>query len=114
MSTAAPAPTPGCARRRRRWGPPAPTSGPAPEAARRPPPGARVRGAGAGVVAAGPAGRASARARLAEVPTVVRTQKLGEVAAEFDAVHSVERARQVGSVHTIIPASQLRPALIDA
>jgi hypothetical protein len=36
------------------------------------------------------------------------------VAEEFDAVHSVQRARQVGSVHAIIPPSQLRPRLIEA
>jgi len=29
-------------------------------------------------------------------------------------VHSIERARSVGSVDTIIPASRLRPYLIDA
>jgi hypothetical protein len=36
------------------------------------------------------------------------------VGAEFDAVHSVERARDVGSVHRIIPAAELRPALVAA
>ena len=35
----------------------------------------------------------------------MRTEKLGEVAAEFDAVHSVERAQDVGSVHRIIAAA---------
>ena len=44
----------------------------------------------------------------------MRAEKLGEVAAEFDAVHSIERAREVGSVHAIIPAARLRPYLIDA
>ena len=44
----------------------------------------------------------------------MRTEKLGEVAAEFDAVHSVQRAQAVGSVHRIIPASALRPELIAA
>jgi acetyl-CoA carboxylase carboxyltransferase component len=44
----------------------------------------------------------------------VRAEKLGEFAAEFDAVHSIERAVQVGSVERIIPASGLRPYLIDA
>ena len=39
---------------------------------------------------------------------------LGEVAAEFEAVHNIERAREVGSVHAIIPAVQLRPSLIAA
>jgi acetyl-CoA carboxylase carboxyltransferase component len=45
---------------------------------------------------------------------VVHTEKLGEVADEFDAVHSVQRAKDVGSVHRIIAASDLRPELIAA
>jgi acetyl/propionyl-CoA carboxylase alpha subunit/acetyl-CoA carboxylase carboxyltransferase component len=44
----------------------------------------------------------------------IRSQKLGEFAAEFDRIHSVERAVQVGSVERIIAASALRPYLIDA
>jgi acetyl/propionyl-CoA carboxylase alpha subunit/acetyl-CoA carboxylase carboxyltransferase component len=44
----------------------------------------------------------------------VRAEKLGEFAAEFDAIHSIERAVEVGSVQRIIPASGLRPYLIDA
>jgi hypothetical protein len=44
----------------------------------------------------------------------VRTEKLGEVAAQFDAVHSVQRAKEVGSVHRIIAAADLRPELIAA
>jgi hypothetical protein len=53
-------------------------------------------------------------AELAETTSSVKVEKLGEVAAEFDAIHSVERALAVGSVHRIIPAATLRPALIDA
>ena len=44
----------------------------------------------------------------------VRSEKLGELAAEFDAIHSVERAVEVGSVDRIIAAAELRPYLIDA
>ena len=44
----------------------------------------------------------------------MRNEVLGQVAAEFDAVHSVERAKNVGSVHEIISAAALRPALIEA
>jgi acetyl-CoA carboxylase carboxyltransferase component len=58
--------------------------------------------------------RARLVAELADVRTAVRSEKLGEVAAEFDAVHSIERAVAVGSVDAIIPAAELRPALIDA
>ena len=36
------------------------------------------------------------------------------MAAEFVAVHDVERARRVGSIDRIIPARELRPYLIDA
>ncbi len=58
--------------------------------------------------------RARVVAELADVRTAVRSEKLGEVAAEFDAVHSIERAVAVGSVDAIISAAELRPALIDA
>lgn len=51
---------------------------------------------------------------LDKVRAQVRAEKIGEVAAEFDAVHSVERAREVGSVERIIPPATLRPYLIDA
>ena len=51
---------------------------------------------------------------LAETRSAVRSEKLGEVATDFDQLHSIERAREVGSVHTIIPANQLRPYLIQA
>ena len=58
--------------------------------------------------------RARLRADLAAVSASVRSEKLGEVASEFDQVHSVDRALRVGSVRTLIPAATLRPALIDA
>ena len=60
------------------------------------------------------AARARLRVKLGETRTAVRSDKLGEVAAEFEAVHNVERARQVGSVHSIIPAAELRPTIIAA
>jgi hypothetical protein len=44
----------------------------------------------------------------------VRSEKLGQVADEFDAAHSVERAQRVGSVHTIVAPDRLRPYLADA
>jgi acetyl/propionyl-CoA carboxylase alpha subunit/acetyl-CoA carboxylase carboxyltransferase component len=58
--------------------------------------------------------RAPHRARLVDVIKSVRSEKLGEVAEEFDAVHSVHRALRVGSLDRIISAAQLRPYLIDA
>jgi acetyl/propionyl-CoA carboxylase alpha subunit/acetyl-CoA carboxylase carboxyltransferase component len=54
------------------------------------------------------------RAELAGIRTSVRSEKLGEVADEFDASHSIERAQRVGSVDTIVPAARLRPYLADA
>ncbi|HYJ76041.1 MAG TPA: carboxyl transferase domain-containing protein, partial [Kineosporiaceae bacterium] len=63
---------------------------------------------------AGDVQRARLVAELADLRAAVRSEKLGEVAAEFDAVHSIERAVAVGSVDAIISAAELRPALIDA
>ena len=54
------------------------------------------------------------RAHLTEASAAVRSQKLGEVAQEFDQIHSIHRALAVGSVDRIIPASKLRPYLIEA
>ena len=50
----------------------------------------------------------------ATLRATVRSEKLGEVAAEFEGIHNIERARDVGSVHAIVPAAELRPRLIDA
>jgi acetyl/propionyl-CoA carboxylase alpha subunit/acetyl-CoA carboxylase carboxyltransferase component len=58
--------------------------------------------------------RAALVAELGELRSVVRTEKLGEVAAEFDAVHSIRRAVEVGSVDAVIAASELRPRLVRA
>ncbi len=54
------------------------------------------------------------RAKLASAWPTVHAEKLGQRADEFDSVHSIERAREVGSVHVIVPAARLRPYLIDA
>jgi len=58
--------------------------------------------------------RARLRSELAQLRAAVRAEKLGEVAGEFDAVHSVERAVKVGSVDAVIGAHELRPRLVDA
>jgi acetyl-CoA carboxylase carboxyltransferase component len=52
-------------------------------------------------------------AQLAEVLAAVRAEKLAEVAAEFDRIHSIQRAVDVGSVDAIITVAQLRPAIIE-
>jgi hypothetical protein len=54
------------------------------------------------------------RADAAALTASVRAEKLGEVAAQFDQVHSVERALEMGSISAIIPARFLRSHVIDA
>ncbi len=54
------------------------------------------------------------RKRLADLVKSVRSEKLGQVADEFDGIHSVQRALAVGSLDRILPAAQLRPYLVDA
>ncbi|MEC3976035.1 ATP-binding protein [Amycolatopsis sp. H20-H5] len=66
------------------------------------------------VAEASGAERAELSAELTELRSSVRTVKLGEVAAEFDRVHSIERAVEVGSVDAIVKAGELRPRIIDA
>ncbi|GAA4011135.1 biotin carboxylase N-terminal domain-containing protein [Allokutzneria multivorans] len=66
------------------------------------------------VSAASGAERAALTAQLAEVQSSVRAEKLGEVASEFDKVHSIQRAVEVGSVDAIISAAELRPRIIEA
>jgi acetyl/propionyl-CoA carboxylase alpha subunit/acetyl-CoA carboxylase carboxyltransferase component len=68
----------------------------------------RLKEAGSDPAAAG------LRAHLVAITAEIRSEKLGEVADEFDAVHTVRRARAVGSVDHIIPAARLRPYLVDA
>ncbi|CCH76039.1 Carbamoyl-phosphate synthase L chain ATP-binding protein [Nostocoides japonicum T1-X7] len=58
--------------------------------------------------------RAELATRLAETRRDVRSEKLGEVATEFDRVHNIHRAVDVGSVDEVIPGSQLRPKIIAA
>jgi acetyl/propionyl-CoA carboxylase alpha subunit/acetyl-CoA carboxylase carboxyltransferase component len=54
------------------------------------------------------------RVELAGLRAGVRSEKLGEVADEFEQIHNIERALAVGSVHKIIAARELRPYLIAA
>jgi len=66
------------------------------------------------IAAAADSRKRQLRARLAELKELVRSEELGEVADEFDRIHSVHRALKMGSLDRIIPAGQLRPYLIDA
>ncbi|WP_308283234.1 ATP-binding protein [Pseudonocardia nigra] len=53
-------------------------------------------------------------AGLAALRPDVRSEKLGQVADEFDTAHSIQRAQQVGAVHAIVEPTRLRPYLADA
>ncbi len=74
----------------------------------------RVREIEARVAAATGADRAALTAELDEIRSSVRTEKLGEVATEFDRVHNIHRAVEVGSVDAVIRAEELRPRIIEA
>jgi len=74
----------------------------------------RIVGLRERLAAAGDGLAASLRSTLQETYELVRAEKLGEVAAEFDRIHSIQRAQAVGSVDRIIPAARLRPYIVDA
>jgi acetyl/propionyl-CoA carboxylase alpha subunit/acetyl-CoA carboxylase carboxyltransferase component len=74
----------------------------------------RVRDLEGRVAAAAGADRAALAAELEELRASVRAEKLGEVAAEFDRVHDIRRAVEVGSVDAVISAAELRPRIIEA
>jgi acetyl/propionyl-CoA carboxylase alpha subunit/acetyl-CoA carboxylase carboxyltransferase component len=59
-----------------------------------------------------PAERARRRAEADRVLEQVLLESRALVAAEFDAVHTVERALEVGSLEALLDVSELRPALI--
>jgi acetyl-CoA carboxylase carboxyltransferase component len=63
---------------------------------------------------AGESDAAALRAAYEQAHEAVRAEKLGEVAAEFDGIHTIQRALQVGSVDRIIAAAELRPYIVDA
>ncbi|MET7879146.1 carboxyl transferase domain-containing protein [Micromonospora sp. DT68] len=74
----------------------------------------RVRALQARVAAASGTDRAALTAELDELRSSVRAEKLGEVATEFDRVHNIQRAVEVGSVDAVIRAAELRPRIIEA
>jgi acetyl-CoA carboxylase carboxyltransferase component len=57
---------------------------------------------------------AALRTEMADLLETVRSQKLGEVADEFDAIHTIQRAQRLGAVDRIIRAEDLRPYVVDA
>ena len=58
--------------------------------------------------------KAKLRAQWNELYKVIYSEKLGEMAVEFDRIHSVQRALNVGALNCIIPPASLRPYLIRA
>jgi acetyl/propionyl-CoA carboxylase alpha subunit/acetyl-CoA carboxylase carboxyltransferase component len=58
--------------------------------------------------------QARARAEHDRVMEIVHAEKQGEVAENFDHVHSVQRAKDVGSIHEIISPADLRKWLVQS
>ncbi len=58
--------------------------------------------------------KAALHMQFNELTEMVHSEKVGEVAGEFDAIHTVERAQRMGSLDRVIPAASLRPYLIEA
>ena len=58
--------------------------------------------------------RGRLRIRWHELYEAVRSEKLGEVAEDFDHVHDVARAQRVGSLDDVVPSNELRSYLIQA
>jgi acetyl-CoA carboxylase carboxyltransferase component len=66
------------------------------------------------IAVADEADRGHLRSRWHEQYDIVYSEKLGELAEQFDRTHSVHRALQVGSLHQVITPEKLRPWLIEA
>ncbi|MEV6520664.1 carboxyl transferase domain-containing protein [Longispora sp. NPDC051575] len=74
----------------------------------------RVRDLEARSAAATGTERAVLTAELDELRSSVRVENLNEVAGEFDRVHNIGRAVEVGSVDAVVRADELRPRIIEA
>jgi acetyl-CoA carboxylase carboxyltransferase component len=74
----------------------------------------RVRDLQARAAAATGTERAALAAELDQLRSSVRAEKISEVATEFDGVHNIQRAVEVGSVDAVIPVTELRPRVIKA
>ena len=51
--------------------------------------------------------------QIQKLITKLTLEKRGDVATQFDGIHTVERAIEVGSLDDIIPASSLRERVIQ-
>jgi acetyl/propionyl-CoA carboxylase alpha subunit/acetyl-CoA carboxylase carboxyltransferase component len=75
---------------------------------------ARLQALEGEIAKADEASRGHLRARWHELYETIHSEKLGEVAEEFDQLHSVQRAQRVGSLRTILTPARLRPWLVEA
>jgi acetyl-CoA carboxylase carboxyltransferase component len=74
----------------------------------------RLRALSEAMEAADAVEKARLRAEWDNLFKIIHSEKLGQVADEFDRIHSVHRALRVGALHRIIESRNLRPYLIDA
>ena len=74
----------------------------------------RLQALNEAMAAAGIEGKATLLAEWEELYRIVHSEKLGEVADEFDHIHNVQRAQKVGALRDILPPANLRPYLIHA
>ncbi|WP_231123995.1 carboxyl transferase domain-containing protein [Nocardioides sambongensis] len=72
----------------------------------------RVRAVEERLAEAAGADRGALAAELADLRAAVRAEKITEVAGEFDGVHNIHRAVEVGSVDAVISAAELRPRIV--
>ena len=75
---------------------------------------ARLQSLNQAIALADGAEKGRLRSQWDELFKLVHSEQLGEMASEFDRVHSVQRALDVGALNCIIPPDKLRPYLIDA
>jgi acetyl-CoA carboxylase carboxyltransferase component len=74
----------------------------------------RLAELGSRIAQADEAAAARLRAELERLRPIVQAGKQAEVADEFDRIHSIERAKRVGSVDAIVVPGKLRPYLVEA
>ena len=74
----------------------------------------RVQALEKDIAAAAEPQKSRLRAQMSELFKTVQSEKLGQMADEFDHVHDVHRALRVGSLHRILPPRELRPYIVDA
>jgi len=74
----------------------------------------RLKALNQSILQADAAEKVRLHAQWNELYNVVYSERLGEMATEFDHVHSVFRALRVGALNHIIPPKNLRSYLIDA